>query len=402
MKKIITLILFILTINITSLYIYHQKFNQNNIPQENNNQEKEEKKFLLGLGEPIEWNKFNNGRNLDLDQQMNHLLNFKPQIYRMWFWIELMNPEYHILDKQGKIIGFNQKIIQEEANAYKKNIKTLQENGVIIIGMDHLFQRWMTGLEVDNVTVRPNTVEYENFLNNYEIAWRNLAQFFSEIKYWETGNEMNHLSFLKPLDEPNFTLVERAKIQVDLMYRSHRAIRSVNPEAFIFMPPPYPEGESFAKMNKFIDLIYQEIASRPEKNPRQYFDGISWHPYWYSGLCDIDQICGLDKNQDSWVTENNKIYYGTVLRHEKGEHIPVLFSEFGFKDKINVVENLQKSYDLAQENFPWLWGLVYFRLMDDAGDKSGGEDFGLLKSPESQEPFIIKESGVIFKKFLNK
>jgi hypothetical protein len=163
------------------------------------------------------------------------------------------------------------------------------------------------------------------------------------------------------------------------MYRAHRAIHSSIPGAIVFMPPPSPNPHgtdfdpSFTNMADFISLIYIDIASGqwPSRNPRDYFDGGSWHPY----------ISG-DATQASWVQPNMAVY--NVFASMGDGWIPIVFSEFGYSvcslgcstsSQSTAAAWMSDAITLSQKNFPWLTYLIYFRAYRD------GAGYGVMSSP---------------------
>jgi hypothetical protein len=170
-------------------------------------------------------------------------------------------------------------------------------------------------------------------------------------------------------------LDERVLITLDLLYQAHYAIRTVNPEALVFLPPPAPVDENGnldttqTWTRIFIQSIYQKIAwgNHWSKNARDYFDGVSWHPYIFQ-----------KPTQESWVAPNNAIY--NVLTQYGDGGIPIIMSEVG-NSEFNpdpkapgksvtlsqeiLAEWMRLTIQLSRENFPWLKSLIWFRGMDD-------------------------------------
>ena len=126
----------------------------------------------------------------------------------------------------------------------------------------------------------------------------------------------------------SFTHDQRVFITIQLMERAHRAIKSVNQNAIVFMPPPGPQNDdlqltgapgsddtSLQTVARFIQDIYKDIASW-NGNPRYYFDGVSYHTYIYQ-----------DATEQSWVAPNQAIY--AVLTANGDGQVPIIISEVG-------------------------------------------------------------------------
>jgi hypothetical protein len=355
--------------------------------------------FLLGIGEPIEWNRYNNGRDLPVEEQMANLMTFKPEVYRMWLWSELINPLYQKQDLTGESLQIKEKLIETEIKTYQENIRLLKNEGVIVVGMDHLFMSFMTGLSKDLVIPRLGTYRYASFLKSYEQAWRELALLFREIDYWEPGNEFNYDLFLEPEEGEPFTVEEKAQIQVDLLERASKAIKSVDEHDFIFAPAFYPPEENYSLLRRDLRAFYDELNSRNLK-PRDLYDGLALHPYWYSGECDPLENCKPEINEGNWQQELIKTF--DLIEAREGQKIPIYFSELGFQDLENSAEWLENAYQILQSpQFISLWGWSYFRLTDDASDPSGGAEYGLMTAPESDEGTRIKEVGEQLQEIIN-
>ena len=235
--------------------------------------------------------------------------------------------------------------------------------------------------------------EYMRFLDKYEAMWKALANEFQEIDYWEMGNEMNHNPFLAPLgytDGSNgiapFSLEEKANISTDMMFRAHRAIKSVNRDAVTIMPPMAPsDGMYGVDMDYYLEQIYQNIESGKfgSKKTSDFFDALAWHPYT-SQMPDED-----------WVDANKRLY---AIAQKHGDHgKKVYMTEVGFPDGGSKVtdakqaEWLKEMYRLAEKELPFVESISYYRMFNDGREAAGGESYGLFKDP--MDGFTAKLKG---------
>lgn len=331
--------------------------------------------FLFGVGEPVIWNT-PPPKSWDLDQQIDQMLALSPKVMRMWLSIPacLSDPTT---------------VIESCAVQSEYAIVKLQNAGVTVIGLDHSFPTWMTGQATYGaLPCRDLTAgsEYQLFLDRYETAWRTFATRLSTVEVWEPGNEPNLDVFLfpGPCDaDLSFTGAEKAAVTTDLMFRSHRAIKTANPDAFVFMPGLAPsDGDGnggLLAVKTFLTRLYTNIASGqfPSTNPRDYFDGVGWHPYF-----------GGPPTAIEWAAPNNEIY-GVMVDHGDAG-VPVLFSEYGNHDAGDTgryrerADRMQRALMLAHTEMPWLWGFVWFRMLDDPYATWGSEaekSFGILCDP---------------------
>jgi hypothetical protein len=341
-----------------------------------------------GIGEPIAW--FSGWpRHWDIDASVSQLLALKPMAFRQWLSI-------------SDVLTGPTTVNEAAAQKYDQVIERLQQAGVRIIAMDHSFPDWMTSTRCENAAAhdcipRRDMSEgspYRRFLQNYQTAWTTLARRFSQITYWETGNEYNHVGFLKP-PAGHFSYQQMADITLDLMYRAQQAIRSVRSDAVIYTPGFAPiKGDTIgiAYIGEFLQLLYDRIHSGqwPSANPRDYFDGVAWHPY----VWDMPTV-------ENWVRPNQAVY--EVMARNGDTNVPVLFSEYGNSDDRDsqqhelMVQRMHESYRLAAQHFGWLDTFIWFRMLDDphAVWAPGEMGYGVMLAPD--EGYGWKPSAVTFR-----
>lgn len=361
----------------------------------------------IGLGEPIIENAIHKS-GWSIDQQIDRILKLHPRSFRLWI------PSGFLYDANGhRVDGY--------LPLFRRAIERLENAKVPIMGMDHSFPTWMTGASA--IAANWNTIpcrdsnkdsQYQLFLKRYEEHWVRIARLFPEISMWEPANETNGREGLKPIQEgagscgkPYFSFNERVMITIELMERANRAIKSVSPNAIVFLPPPAPvleDGQndpSLKSIETFIRAIYQSIASW-NGSARSYFDGVSWHPYIFQR-----------PTMDSWVKPNEAIFQ--VLKDYGDQNVHVVFSEVGNsetnydpktgglvqKSPGELAAWMQDAIRLSQSHAPWLSHIIWFRAFDDESARSwGGEHqvkFGIMG--EDFPTLSAKPSADVFCKF---
>jgi len=349
--------------------------------------------FRWGLGEPMELNNYKYGWSID--DQVNQIVRLSPDIFRMWMGNDRCLSSPTVVNTAGC------------ANV-KKAVTEITAHGIPVVGMAARKPQWMTGLstwgEIPRRNMTPGS-QYQQFLDNYEDSWYTLAEYFPEIDVWETGNEYNHYPFMRGPDDYHFSFIEKANITTDMMYRSYRAIKQANPDALIFMPSmasvDADENIILSGAAEFLEHLYLNIESGnwPSTDPRDYFDGASWHPYpWENGWKDPEDM--------DWVNQN-KFIYAVISRHGD-EGIPVYFSECGYSDILNPeryeinADWMHKVYDLAESEFPWLWGITWFRMLDEPLSNwsvSAEKGYGIMQDPDND--YRWKPSAFTYDSFSN-
>jgi hypothetical protein len=331
----------------------------------------------LGIGEPIVGNVATNGWSIAQQVDALNGNGINARVFRLW-------------TLATDLLAGPTQVNVDQMQVAKSAVAALQGSGITVLGMDGTYPTWMTGSSTWGKIPCRNTAAgstYQNFLDNFESSWSTMSRELSGISLWEPANETNGLlvpdvatSGLCPSGHAGtFSSEEAAAITTDLMYRAHRAIHANVPGAIVFMPPPSPNphgddfDQNFNNIADFIALIYGDIASTnwPSQNPRDYFDGASWHPY----------ISG-DATQASWVEPNTTVY--NVLVGQGDGSIPIIFSETGYSvcasgcstsSQAVAAAWMADAVTLSQKDLPWLTYLIYFRAFQDSAG------FGIMSSP---------------------
>lgn len=276
---------------------------------------------------------------------------------------------------------------------YKNLVISMQEQEIEIVGLNaEGFYPFLTGVNtwrtVPQRNLNPNST-YQKFLDDYEKSWETFANYFSEINIWETGNEYNHCCFLKIENENGFDFYQRMSIITDLMYRSNRGIKKVNPDSKTFTP-------GFATVDKqdtvdisgvkyTLDQIYKNIKSGnwPSTNKRDYFDGIAWHMHNFD-------ITTNNISMTNFMSAGHEIY--SVIKSHGDYGIPVILTESGVSDKFNSTNYdasanwLQIIFRKMKLEYDWLWGVHWFKLVDFDERNPNPNNKGILTSPTNGYP----------------
>ncbi|MBL7054949.1 hypothetical protein ISS05_04295, partial [Candidatus Woesearchaeota archaeon] len=353
--------------------------------------------LLLGLGEPFENNIIMEG--YDYKTQVDEFLKFKPKLFRQWQSLTLTYDKNE-LNQNDYFEDLYLKYGDYISSLLHQTVTKLKQNNVEVVGCASDFPTPMTGSinfnevphrDIDNDDT--TDTKYEQFLENYEFAWKELSKSFLDINYWETGNEFNHPNFLHPETGSEFLDEERIKIIVDLMEASKKGINEGNPNAYVFMPAIQPHLGSITYIENFIKDLYIEMDLR-RTNPtdqdseyyEKYFDGITWHPYL---PCDSNL-------ENDWLSMNQGIYQ-EIINNDDRTNLKILFSEFGYSDYNDVSKYdetskcMEDSINLANENFDWLWGITYFRFVSPGPtnfEGAKGEGFGITKYNKTSSNII--------------
>jgi hypothetical protein len=327
----------------------------------------------LGLGEEIVTNTVAHGYSLQA--QIDGIISLHPRVFRMWMINNLMFSD---------ISGDGRPTPRVDNMAlYHQAVDALTNAGITLIGMDSTFPGWLTGWQSKDHPEKhlpcrdlSSGSPYSAFLDRWKAVWAATALEFPTIRQWEIGNELNAPNrFPPPFDTGSgackdengmtktvFTPQDRLLINLDLMYYGNRGVKSVNPNALVYMPSISPHDaagnrdRTLASVADFLEQMYTAIAASkkeelPSTNPRDYFDGANWHPY----------IFPIDATYDSWVAANNRPYQ--VLQGHGDGGIPVILSEVGYRETTHEYarDGMDHSIDLAQRDLPWLTYLIWFR-----------------------------------------
>lgn len=281
------------------------------------------------------------------------------------------------------LFSYDYKMIDTSLTApYHELYRVMKKKGVEqIIGMNHFhYLPDAPGVMTTQVPDRDTTPgsDYMVFLDSYEAMWKTLAAEFPEIDYWEMGNEMNHDPFLNPIgytDGTNgvapFSLMEKADITTDMIFRASRGIKAANPDAVTIFPGMAPvDGIYGVMMRQYLERVYENIESGDfgSTNTDDFFEALAWHLYANS------------EPDEDWVQVNLDLYAVAQKHGDDGKK--VYLTEVGYPDSGNSVtdqnqgEWLKEMYRLAAEQLPFVESIHYYRLFND-----GEESYGLLRDP---------------------
>jgi hypothetical protein len=341
---------------------------------------------------------FNISRGHSLDTAYDKLREMNVKSFRAWMHFGYIFDSYNRLNKKG-------------AEYFHRIFKSLGECGIRqIIVMSH---NWF----LDDPAAKNHVVmhtparnaesgsSYKRFLEMYETSWYLAAKEFSEIEYWETGNELNHNVFLSPVerlknhDFPFFSHEEKAAIMTDMMYYASRGIKQANPDAVTVMPGMAPaEALETGYMAQTLEYIYANIESGNFGSlcSDDFFDVLCWHPYCPGGMPSAD-----------WKRYNDDIY--DVARRHGDNGKKVFLSEFGFSDigsadtdNYLAAAGIEK-YRTARESMPYIESIHAFRLFDDYSAFNWGGNyekyFGFYR--DVCEGCTIKERGKALRDLYN-
>ncbi|MBX9399957.1 hypothetical protein K4L06_01435 [Lysobacter sp. BMK333-48F3] len=354
-------------------------------------------KGSLGLGEPIVPNAVSRyphdpaQQQADVDRQVLLAKGLRPRVFRMW----MLNT--HILTDENTLGPY--------AHLHQRAVQALADANITLVGVDNSFPAWLTGVpeRSGGAWILPcpesGSATYASFLQRYEKSWTTIARTYPQIKLWQVANETNGVNvFAAPLaGQPGacangrvqFNDQDRVDITMDLMLHARRGIKAGNPQALAFFPPPSPLGDvSLAPIANFIGAVYANIAAgnRPSTSARDYFDGVSWHPYIFG-----------DATAASWLQTNNAIH--DVLENYGDGDVPVILSEAGNssvscsagscqeRSATQLRDWMQHTLELSQSPeasaMPWLTYLIWFRMSDVHSDLITAPDpehhYGILK-----------------------
>jgi hypothetical protein len=316
---------------------------------------------LLGIGEPLMSRHVWDIPPLDLQPAFDKLgsLNFTRLRETTWMKLLLINETTVDPDRQ-RILDWV--------------VSNMTAINVTVMGMAQDFPSWMTKINTDDSQVVPYrnvTIgsDYMGFLHRYNESWKTLAASFPKITMWEIGNEYNADPFLHPQgfdisnsSSPRFNDTMKADITADLLYYGSSGVHTGNPNATTVLGGLSP-GSGLSEIADFLELIYQRIESKqwphPSNNTGDYFQIACWHPYLWTA----------EPNYTNWVKPNQDIY-DVINKTYNDTNKRVIFSEFGYNDngtesgRENVAIYLNKTFELAQEHFPWLDTIYWFRLVE--------------------------------------
>ena len=271
---------------------------------------------------------------------------------------------------------------QTMLNYMKRAATLLNENGVThLIGMLEVFPK-STGFIPDSSNSVPdqNDPYYDDWMNAVYLQTKTICSLFPEITMWEMGNEPNSAVFFHPNGyEGNegtltpgsggFEWDELVAIYTDYMYYMAKGIHEANPDNIAFAGGyAFPNGAlgNYEGIQWFIEDTYTQIKEgrAPSNVPederstdvRDYFDGLSWHPY-------ANRDVGVT---EEWLSGNNQIYSAAIANGDEG--IPVIFTEFGFHDdgdeakEIKQIGYMEQAFEYMQNDMPYVVACCAFRM----------------------------------------
>lgn len=332
---------------------------------------------LWGVGEPIGWNALPGSKQWDVDAQVNQVIALGVPLFRNW-------------GAMSYCAQSPTSLLPECVDPIRRVNARMQEAGVMFIQAEGAPPKWMTPGNDGKFPCRDLTEgsPYMTMMKTWQSTWKMLGSTFTEVNYWQIGNEWNLPETFPAAackESGSFTFEERVAIAVDLTYYGRQGLKqSSNPTAFAFLGSIAPV-DSTGKINirgiaEYLDAFYRiiESGSAPSRSLRDYFDGVSWHPYVYT-----------TPTVENWVKPNQEIYQ-VLVSHRDGQ-VPVWFSEMGNGDFNKSAQSLANGSDLltaerlSRQYFPWLWGVTWFRMFNDLKSTWGGEierTYGIMGEPD--------------------
>lgn len=288
---------------------------------------------------------------------------------------------------------------EEKLARYQEYVDYVRSKGISVIGMNH---HWFSGTDDSMATPMRNMTEgsaYQHFLLAYETTWYNLVKAFPEIELWEIGNEWNNDVFLRPFAYKDqgltFTVTEKARICLDMLYYASRGIHRANPDAITMLGGLADiDCGSWFNAKSFLNKLYEEIktGNYPSTDPDYFFQTVAWHPYWGTEG---------DGVTDRWIQYNLDIY--EVIKKHEGHDKPVYFTELGYSDlgiperDVKGAQILKDMYTVVQEQMPFVQTVNWFRMFDDANAINWGAESemynGLFYERGKENGFSLKEKG---------
>jgi hypothetical protein len=400
--------------------------------------------FLWGVGEPLVA-KHNHGHPdpVQVDNELTGLIGVHPEVVRLWLDISAFaawDGSQFSLNAAGS----------ETKQAFDHVLDGLAKKNITVLGLGGINTTVETGELVDGELPCPSeAARYNAWLDRYEKAWAFLASQFPTVTYWEEGNEINYphgLHMGERVPDANgrmtqycdgtpitrdkttgaitsvhtFDFNTTAAITVDMMFHASRGMKAGNAGAFAFsfalaavdwtLPSPYDRDMS--GLVAFIHAMTSAFRTNyPGVPGSKLFDGANWHPYFFDEGEPIQHFNTYSFWEANWVPANQAVYAAYQQLH--GSDMPAVFSEVGFsdcfnpqpdaagvkhcddnaKDYWNISDNIARSERIAAHtaaaNFPWLWGLVWFRMYDDPLATWGSpneQKFGIVDDPGTGAP----------------
>lgn len=179
-----------------------------------------------------------------------------------------------------------------------------------------------------------------------------------------------------------------------ILFRACRATRSVSEGKIIVMTGMAPIGvqrigvyaENIAVeydgMVQTLERIYSDIESGAfgSENPRDFFDKLSWHPY-YAKQNERGEWAVLCPDEERVAV--NQAVYAVAEKHGDG-NVGVYFSEYGFNDGNNkdsdrvLAQYLVEGLRLTKAEMPFVESVQVYRLLNYMPGGDSWDDYSLL------------------------
>ncbi|MGH8546263.1 MAG: hypothetical protein ACREX3_22100, partial [Gammaproteobacteria bacterium] len=206
----------------------------------------------------------------------------------------------------------------------------------------------------------------------------NLAQEYgSKVEYYEVWNEWNGGIGLGCGWGQAGTACTDAVMYTDLLCRTHKAIKAVQPNAIIV------GGVTAGADTGFISKMLNAGAGN-------CMDMVSVHPYVYT-----QTKFSVPYNSSASVGVNKFVEAVTavhdLVKQKTGKSMPVLASEDGRTDKLQssneqlTADYLTELYNRAS-SIPFLEGIWWYALEDTSKGRWSPAGYGLLRSNNTKKP----------------
>ena len=256
--------------------------------------------------------------------------------HRVWMHLD------HIIGR--KVKSNDLYFLEDAVENYHRYFQLLKENGVErIVVMNHRFL-YPYGFKPGTTYSVPDPVEdydiYKEWLEMYTECYKMLATEFTEIDFWECGNEFDLTQFLHKsnykTDPQNGILTEgeAAAVTADLCYAARKGVKSVDDNNYVVLP-----GISEFATNNYFESIYLAIESKEYPtieeyyvtDPDEYFDILAWHAYPINSTNPATNSSNVKGDVDKALTTfKNRCLelHETAKKHGDGEK-RVWFTEIG-------------------------------------------------------------------------
>lgn len=261
---------------------------------------------------------------------------------------------------------------QKNVDLMKEIIREAQKYDFQLIGMSHrnINKYSRESSRYENAKISRSSDYYDEWIENYERGWYELARLFPEITIWEIDNETNNIDFMEDAEGGSFSLQDMADISTDLFYYGSRGIHAANPDAVTVMG-----GFVTWSGGEFLTKVYENIGSgefgEGSTDPDDYFQALAWHPY--TSLFHAERF-----------VKDNQALYDIAYKYE-GKHKKVYFTEVGGWDENlsqqQAAQYVEELYQ-AMEQLPFVESAHYFRAFDNLID--GNCHFGMFVDPNPQ------------------